>query len=105
VLLLDIAGPIEVLRKANLEQQKVRFEVAYVGPEPNALSSVGLELVGIAPLPAALPEGAWVVVPGSADEPLGARERAPKRDAAALETIARWLSKIVRPGIKLVSIC
>ena len=30
-LLLDIAGPIEVLRRANLEQHDVRFDVRYVG--------------------------------------------------------------------------
>lgn len=31
VLLLDVAGPLEVLRKANLEQHKLRFDVCYMG--------------------------------------------------------------------------
>ncbi len=46
VLLLDVAGPLEVLRKANLEQHKVRFEVHYIGPAPTALSSIGLPVAG-----------------------------------------------------------
>ena len=32
LLLLDIAGPLEVLRQANRQQNSVRFEVRYVGP-------------------------------------------------------------------------
>ena len=32
-LLLDAAGPLEVLRVANREQQDIRFEVHYIGPE------------------------------------------------------------------------
>src|SRR5262245_46982301 len=32
LLLLDIAGPLEVLRQANRIQSRVRFEVRYVGP-------------------------------------------------------------------------
>ena len=67
VLLLDVAGPIEVLRKANLEQSAVRFEVTYVGPKPQVLSSIGLGVAGIAALPDDLPTGALVVISGSAD--------------------------------------
>jgi transcriptional regulator GlxA family with amidase domain len=33
-LLLDVAGPLEVLRVANREQQKIRFEVHYVVRKP-----------------------------------------------------------------------
>jgi transcriptional regulator GlxA family with amidase domain len=32
LLLLDVAGPLEVLRRANQAQAEVRFEVHYVGP-------------------------------------------------------------------------
>lgn len=109
-LLLDIAGPIEVLRKANLEQAAVRFEVHYVGPADTVTSSVGLTLAGIAPLPEALPAQALVVVSGTADEPLGARDTplTPHDRAADLsheQTIVRWLADAIRPGIRLMTIC
>ncbi|WP_029005739.1 GlxA family transcriptional regulator [Azorhizobium doebereinerae] len=104
VLLLDVAGPMEVLRKANLEQAAVHFSIAYVGPSPSVGSSVGIALAGIAPLPDHLPDNAMVVVSGNADEPLG-----PPPDRAADATdeaaIVDWLRRAVRPGIRLVSIC
>lgn len=69
VLLLDVAGPIEVLRKANLEQDRLRFVVTYAGPSPTAGSSIGLNVTSVVPLPEHLPDGALVVVSGSADIP------------------------------------
>ncbi len=106
LLLLDLAGPIEVLRKANLEQTQIRFEVVYAGPWPDVTSSVGLRLADIAPLPAEVPEGAIVVVPGSATLVLG--DDGPVEDPlaeAAEERIVDWLRGAVRPGHRLVSIC
>lgn len=70
-LLLDVAGPIEVLRKANLEQSEVQFEVTFIGPSETALSSIGLTISNIEPLPENLPDDAMVVISGSADIPLG----------------------------------
>src|SRR5580698_800463 len=66
LLLLDVAGPIEVLRKANLEQSHVRFDVSYVGPVSKVHSSIGLTLSGISPLPEHVPAGALVVIAGTA---------------------------------------
>jgi transcriptional regulator GlxA family with amidase domain len=109
-LLLDIAGPIEVLRKANLEQDAVRFEVAYVGPAEQVTSSVGLNLAGVAPLPEALPDGALVVVSGAADQPLGSadadrQESAREDDGQQEAAIVAWLAGAVRPGVRLMTIC
>jgi transcriptional regulator GlxA family with amidase domain len=67
MLLLDAAGPLEVLRVANREQQKIRFEVRYVGPEVSIVSSVGITLAEIEPLPKTLPDGAMVVLSGDVD--------------------------------------
>ena len=105
VLLLDVAGPIEVLRKANLVQRTVRFDVAYVGPARRVGSSIGLEVARIGPLPARLPDGALVVVSGSADEPLGSAPGDRDADAAREAAIVAWLARAVRPGVRLVSIC
>jgi transcriptional regulator GlxA family with amidase domain len=105
VLLLDVAGPIEVLRKANLEQDAVRFTVTYAGPAPRLGSSIGLEIGGIEPLPEHLPGGAFVILSGSADTPLGRAVTNRNEDAAHEADIVQWLRRTVRPGIRLVSIC
>lgn len=109
VLLLDVAGPVEVLRKANLEQDRVRFAVSYAAPRPRVLSSVGLELAGLRLLPDSVPPGALVVVPGNTAVTLGAPATAPTDDAAAdaadEEAIAVWLRAVVKPGVTLVTIC
>jgi transcriptional regulator GlxA family with amidase domain len=105
VLLLDVAGPVEVLRKANLEQEALRFVVLYVGPASGVGSSIGLDLAGVSPLPERLPEGALVVVPGGADAPLGAVVTSREDDAAYECEIVNWLRRTIRPGVRLVSIC
>ncbi len=104
-LLLDIAGPVEVLRKAGLEQSGVRFAVSYAGPRADVGTSIGLAVTGLAPLPDRLPDGAWLVVPGAADEPLGATPGARAADVPAEAEIVRWLASAVRPGIRLITIC
>lgn len=104
-LLLDIAGPVEVLRKANLEQDGLRFEVAYVGPSADVRTSIGLALAGIAPLAETLPDGAMVVVSGAADQPLGAAGASREADAPQEAEIVRWLGRAIRPGIRLMTIC
>ena len=107
-LLLDVAGPLEVLRKANLVQDRICFAVSYVGPQPRVTSSIGLDLSGIAPLPAALPEDALVVVPGSAGPVLGREGEGPGQaddDPEAEAEIVSWLARSVGPGRMLVSIC
>ncbi|HBQ34762.1 MAG TPA: AraC family transcriptional regulator, partial [Ochrobactrum anthropi] len=105
VLLLDVAGPLEVLRKANLEQHKLRFDVCYIGPASTVLSSIGLPVAGVEPLPEALPDDALVIVSGAADIPLGNAEIHRSADAALENEIVLWLRRAVRPGVRLVTIC
>jgi len=105
VLLLDVAGPMEVLRKANLEQPQVRFAPTYVGPSAAAASSIGLALAGVGPLPRAVPDGALVMVPGSADQPLPTPSLPEGDDPAAEDEIVAWLRATIRPGLRLVTIC
>jgi len=105
VLLLDVAGPMEVLRKANLEQQAVRFVAGYVGPAPVVGSSIGLSVSGVAPLPERLPDGAFVLLSGSVSVPM-APAAAAGGDVAGLEReIVAWLKRVVRPSITIASIC
>lgn len=105
LLLLDVAGPIEVLRKTNLEQDAIRFRVVYVGPAPSVGSSIGLEIAGVASLPDRVPDGALVVVPGSVEAPLAVAGEGREKDAVHESAIVDWLARAVRPGVRLVSIC
>ncbi len=104
-LLLDIAGPIEVLRKANLEQTGLLFDVTYVGPAPKLGSSIGLDLSGIGPLPESLPQSAVVIVSGNVDEPLGSGVRIREQERRLDARIVTWLRTAIHPGIRLLTIC
>jgi transcriptional regulator GlxA family with amidase domain len=103
-LLLDVAGPVEVLRMTNLAQAGLRFEVRFVGAAPRVHSSVGLGLAGLAPLPARLPGDAMVLVSGSVDVPLG-EPPAAERDDEDEAAIVAWLRRVILPGVRLVTIC
>ncbi len=103
-LLLDVAGPMEVLRRAAMEPGEPGFEVVYVAVRPTIDSSVGLALADLAPLPDALPDGAMVVVSGNVDQVLGG-PGSTDRDAADEDAIVAWLARVVRPGVTLACIC
>ena len=104
-LLLDVAGPIEVLRLANLEQEELAFDIRYVSPTPRVASSIGLDLTGLEPLPETLPEAALVVISGSTTDTLRPGDSDPAADALNEALISAWLAKAVTPSVRLVSIC
>ncbi|TCA07529.1 MULTISPECIES: GlxA family transcriptional regulator [Rhizobium] len=105
VLLLDVAGPIEVLRKANLEQRTVRFTATYIGPTATVGSSIGLAVTGVVALPERLPDNALVVIAGSADAPMANSRPWDEQERADQAAIVAWLKRAILPGIRLVSIC
>lgn len=109
LLLLDVAGPLEVVRWANHVQTAVRFRVHYVGPSPSLQTSIGLTLANIGPLPGKLPRGALVVLAGDVEKVMLSRDRSGpeslKADAVYEAAIVEWLRAAVRPGHKLISIC
>ncbi len=109
LLLLDIAGPIEVLRQANRVQSGVRFDVQYVGPSMSLLTSIGIKLDAIEPLPSKLPPEAWVVLAGDVEEMMlaggGSARGKSAADEAQEQAIVTWLRRSIRPGHKLISIC
>jgi len=105
-LLLDSAGPLEVLRVANREQQNVRFEVHYIGPQASIVSSIGITLANIESLPKALPDDAMIVLSGDVDYMMmPGTQSAPRRDRSGEAEAVKWLREVVRPGHKVVSIC
>ena len=105
-LLLDVAGPLEVLRGANRQQLKVRFDVHYIGTSKSVSTSIGIGLGPVEPLPKALPENAMIVISGSVEEPMAsASELAPVDQAESERVIVAWLRDMVRPEQMLVTVC
>jgi transcriptional regulator GlxA family with amidase domain len=103
-LLLDVAGPIEVLRRANLIQDHVRFDVRFVGATRALRSSIGLTLSAIEPLPRSLPAQALVVISGNVDTLIDG-SAGDAGDSANEAKIVAWLRACIRPGHRLVTIC
>jgi transcriptional regulator GlxA family with amidase domain len=103
-LLLDVAGPIEVLRRANLIQDAIRFDVRYTGASRSVRTSIGLAVSGVGALPRTLPARAMVVVAGNVDTVIDGATATPA-DAAHDAAIVDWLRAKIRPGHRLVTIC
>lgn len=96
VLSLDLTGPAETLRLAG------SFNLCYISPLPEVMSSTDMMLGQLQPLPDSLPEGSLLVVPGVSDS----------RHYFATETAAiarRWLQKqkaaITQQKTILVCVC
>lgn len=104
VLLLDLAGPLEVLRVAGTVQDRVVFDVVYAAPETTTRCSIGLELSGAGPLSLTVEDGALVLLPGSSSRTLGS-PRDGNADARAEAGIVAWLRAAIRPGHTLVTVC
>ena len=108
-LLLDLAGPAEALRLANTHLQKqgaaARFKLRFAAASPQAVSSVGLTVAGLEPLPSRLAQPTWVVLLGQPSAMLSAQ---PSNEAKAT---THWLAHTLPPLLaqndahRLVTIC
>ena len=103
-LLLDVAGPVEALRRANLIQDAVRFDVRYVAMRRALRTSIGLTLAKLDPLPKSLPPNSMVIVAGYVDQFIDGSGAVPGDDDDDAR-IVDWLRANVRPGHQLVTIC
>lgn len=108
-LLLDIAGPAEAFRLANLHRdrrgQPPRFRLRFAGPSATVPTSVGLGLAGLEPLPERLTSPTWVVLVGQPAAQL-------VRVTPAIAATARWLRLLLgEPALaadtphRVVAIC
>jgi len=108
-LLLDIAGPAEAFRLANLRltehKQPPHFHMRFAGPVANPPTSVGLPLAELEPLPKALNPHTWVLLVGQPS--VHVRQLTP-----AAHSIAQWLRRVVREPLlapetrnRLVTVC
>ncbi|WP_426114171.1 GlxA family transcriptional regulator [Massilia sp. PWRC2] len=97
VLMLDLAGPAEVLRVASqlqadeVGQAPPRYQLSFAGPAAAIQSSIGLPLAGLAPLPATLEAGTMIVLVGVA----GSTDLALRQQIdAASAAVASWLRQV-----------
>ncbi len=97
-LLLDVAGPLEVLRYANQQQDAIRFDCKYIGASQTQTTTIGLSLAGLEAMPETLPDNAMVVISGGSllETKQGRSER---------RILADWLRKTARYDTTVVSIC
>lgn len=105
-VMFDIAGPIEVLRTANLCQEDVRFEVRYVGASPAVQSSIGLSVGNLEPLPDAIPADAMILLCGNTRRAiLGDAPSDPRAEATHDSRTVDWLRARVGSGNTIVCMC
>ena len=108
-LLLDIAGPAEAFRIANLHRAEqglpARFRLRFAGPSATLKTSVGLAVAELEPLPSMLAVPTWVVVVGQPSADVN-------RVTPAITSTARWLSTTLHhelqaavPTHRLLTIC
>jgi transcriptional regulator GlxA family with amidase domain len=108
-LLLDIAGPAEAFRLANLRRAEKRlpprFRLRFAGPVADPLSSVGLQLAKLEPLPKTLKAPTWAIVVG---QPHAHSMQA----TTALNAVSQWLRTVMRENLeeadtphRLVTVC
>lgn len=108
-LLLDIAGPAEAFRLANLHRERSglapRFCLRFSGPLTQPQTSVGLSLANLSALPSRLNAPTWVVVVG--------QPAAHVRDVTPeIVATAQWLNENLRDALltadtphRLITIC
>jgi transcriptional regulator GlxA family with amidase domain len=103
-LALDWAGPAEALRMANqallAQGQPARFVLHFVGPTEETVSSVGLKLTGLEPLPDNLPVPAWVVLVGQPGATIPI-------DSVPTQALLHWLRglRLQNQQLELVTVC
>lgn len=109
-LLLDLAGPAEVFRLAN--QQLARrgrpaaFGLRHAAPQPQAMTSVGVTLAGLEPLPTGFDRETWVVLlgqPSGCESPL--RRPLPRAWTQARNWLARSVGPRLGEGVRLLTVC
>jgi transcriptional regulator GlxA family with amidase domain len=103
VLMLDLAGPAEVLRVATQHADGLAFDLQYVSPTAAVQSSIGLPLAGLAPLPERLAPGTLVVLLGSTSPVTAPQQQAFDQ---ASEVLTEWLQRVFAPsGERLLCVC
>lgn len=103
-LILDWAGPAEALRMANQAMLQMDrpapFRLRFVSPQAQAVSSVGVTLANLEPLPEAFERPTWLVLLGQPGQRMAV-------DSSAHQDALRWLARMqLKSGVlELLTIC
>jgi transcriptional regulator GlxA family with amidase domain len=97
VVLLDLAGPADAFRNAN-KKVADSYRLRFVAPTVSLLSSVGLELGGLEPLPPQLPDGAIVVLTGITGDSI-------PLDEPGIKAVTEWLASGITKNGTLLCVC
>jgi transcriptional regulator GlxA family with amidase domain len=108
-MLLDIAGPAEAFRLANLHRAArglpPRFRLRFSGPLATAPTSVGLAVTGLEPLPPRLGSPTWVIL-------VGQPSAHASQVTPAIAATAQWLNRALHEALlaaetphRLITIC
>lgn len=96
VLLLDMAGPLEVLRIA--QRLGAAFSLHVVAPTSDVTTSLGIRFVDLEPLPDTLNAGDLIIIPGVLDETV--------YQAKVCREIVKFLKTVFDPAQhQIMSIC
>ena len=99
-LLLDIAGPAEAFRLANLHRRAQglppRFRLGFAGPAATLPTSVGLMVGNLVPLPDQLSTPTWVVVVGQPTAHV-------TRVTPEISATAQWLNARMRDALSVLN--
>jgi transcriptional regulator GlxA family with amidase domain len=108
-LLLDIAGPAEAFRLANLRYSDRSlappFRLRFAGPLTDPVTSVGLMLGALESLPRSLDVPTWVVVAGQPSAQVGRLTRPIVDTAQWLRTTLHGQLDVPASPHKLITIC
>ncbi|WP_345817048.1 helix-turn-helix domain-containing protein (plasmid) [Paraburkholderia sp. PREW-6R] len=96
VLMLDYAGPAEVMRMA--VESGAPFELHHCAPLSPVTTSIGMSLTGLEPLPARLPPHSLVIVVGTTEIPARGASR-------PFEAVTHWLETVPTVDTRIASIC
>jgi transcriptional regulator GlxA family with amidase domain len=103
-LILDWAGPAEALRIANqllkAQGQSARFRLRFTGPEAQTPTSVSVQVSGLEPLPAQMPNPSWLVLVGMPGTAVDVSQPQARRTV-------EWLSQLQpgHEGLRLITVC
>jgi transcriptional regulator GlxA family with amidase domain len=95
-MLMDLAGISDTFRLAT--ELGAAYKLHHVGPSRECVSSIGLSLSGLAPLPERLADQALVIVPGAANAEVDYK-------SAESKVAIRWLADTVTSAQRLCTVC
>jgi transcriptional regulator GlxA family with amidase domain len=108
-LVLDWAGPAEAFRLANQSLVRLReppaFRLRFIGPDEEAMSSVGARIMAIEPLPELLKAPSWVVLIGQPDEAKASHAKSRSQTRVLTHWLRSISSQLQSQDNKLVTIC